>query len=365
MIFPADIYSLKKIIFIVLILINLPDLLKMKFKKDDYLILMIGFIFPIVTIGYSYFLTDDLKSSIVQGIAPFFFLLMFVIKRRELNFEKVVLLGSLGLIGLYVFIVFADFLKLVEINIFWNNYLPIMNMGVAAKGPLYPVYYFIFLRASPLLVIPLFYGIYKRNYFLVLLAYGCLFVSGTRANFVFPLIVASVFYLKNLRIQFINKKLLLSVCSFVIFIVCAWKFNYLYEMLVVKKEQSNIIRIGHLKSFVDLYTNNPEIIITGMGLGSKFYSIGVNEWISSFEFSFLDLFRQLGVIFFTVFIAFLIYPFMKLKTFNKYYFYAYITYLAIAMTNPYLYSSTGFIMYVYVYYCMYKECGEINSIQFR
>ena len=358
--FPSDFHHMKKVFFTVIILINIPALWKMKWRKKDIWIVGIGFVFPVITILYSIFLTHDITSSLIQGVAPFFFLLLLVIENRKIDFEKVVLIASILLIALYALIIGLDMLGIVDISSTGSEWALRTGIGYFGKDVTNPFYYKVFIKTSPLLVIPLFYGLYKKNYILSVLAYGCLFVSGTKANVLFPFIGILLYVFRDFKRQTIVKQRILIGCILDVVMVGVLNLDNLIDLFVRKSQESNAVRTGHLKSFLELYISHPKTIFTGMGLGSKFYSSGVSAWISSFEFSFLDLFRQLGVFFFSFFLLFLVYPFKKLKSFNKYYLCAYISYLIIAMTNPLLYSSTGFIMYIYVYYCMVRD-SNINE----
>lgn len=353
--FPSDLFHIKKIMFIGIVLLNVPILMKEKFSREDIWILIIGTGFPIITILYSIFLTNEISSSITQGIAPFFFILLIIIQKNKIDFEKIILFSTLLLILFYLGVIVFDLANIVDIGSAGSIWAQKVGIGYFGEDPSNPFYYKVFVKTSPLLVIPFFYGLEKNKYVLSILSYLCMILSGTKANVFFPLIGVAFFLYANFKLQSRKKRIfMLCILAFVCLLAII-NYQFFIDVFIRKSQESNSVRIGHLKSFINLYLDNPKLFWTGMGIGSEFFSTGVSAWISSFEFSFLDLFRQLGFIFFAIFMVFLIYPFLKMKSLTRYYLCAFITYLIIAFTNPLLYSSTGFIMYVYVYFCLIRE----------
>lgn len=353
--FPSDLYNIKKIAFIGISILNIPILMKEKLNKEDIWILIIGTGFPIITILYSIFLTNEISSSITQGIAPFFFILLLFIQKNELDFERMILISTILLILFYVVVIVLDLTKIVDVGSAGSHWAQKVGIGYFGKDTSNPFYYKVFVKTSPLLVIPFFYGLEKKNYALTILSYICMVLSGTKANVFFPLIGLMIFLFSNIKKLSRNNRIILYWIIGLSCLLGIVNYHFILDIFVKKSQESNLIRLGHLKSFFGLYLEKPKLFWTGMGLGSKFFSSGVSDWVSSFEFSFFDLFRQLGFIFFTFFMVFLAFPFLKMKSLSKYYLCAFISYLVIAFTNPLLYSSTGFIMYVYVYFCISRE----------
>jgi hypothetical protein len=97
------------------------------------------------------------------------------------------------------------------------------------------------------------------------------------------------------------------------------------------------------------------VIIIGMGMGSSFYSHGVGEFINSIEWSYLDLWRQMGLPMFIIFLVFLMRPLTTKNKIPMHTKFGFVSYLIIAGTNPLLYSSTAYLYYIYMYYLIYKK----------
>ena len=98
-------------------------------------------------------------------------------------------------------------------------------------------------------------------------------------------------------------------------------------------------------------------------MGSEFYSYGRDAYVSSIEWSYIDLWRQMGFLFFFLFLVFISLPLFYRHEVGSYKKYAYITYLSIAATNPLLFSSTSYLVYIYMYYDLkkYKLVKEFSK----
>ena len=85
----------------------------------------------------------------------------------------------------------------------------------------------------------------------------------------------------------------------------------------------------------------------GSGFGSEYYNYGRGEYQSTAELAYINLLRQIGLIMFLAFLVFLFRPLMYHKLDRKLRF-SYFMYLVIAYTNPLLYSSTAYVLYIYM-----------------
>lgn len=121
-----------------------------------------------------------------------------------------------------------------------------------------------------------------------------------------------------------------------------------------EKEASNVVKFGHLTSYWQLFDEHPIYFLFGQGPGTAFYSEGFNQVVYKTEWSYLELLRCFGI--FSLGIVFVFFKplvtFWKqrnLDDFTYCMFWSYLSYLAIAGTNPLIMSSTGMITLLMAY----------------
>lgn len=357
-IFPGDIYCLKKILFFIIVLLNLRLIFYSLIDKKNSLLSFFGLIFPTILILYSSLLTGNVWVSFVRSFAAYIVLIVFVIKYYDMDYEKI-LVKAISLIAfLTLLLVIMDLLKIIDVNtgFFRTNIMYGYGLGLMGKSPAYPFYYKIFFRTSPLIIILLFKSFDKGKYIITFIALAALVFSGTRANVIFPIFFLTYFYIFCSK----NKSRIIKfafVFVSVLFIITfsSSLLEIVNEIFIVKGQVSDIVRRGHIEGICELVKNDPWIIIRGSGMGSYFHSYGTNSITSSIEWSYIDLWRQMGFMFFFLFIIFITVPFFNKNRAGKYKKFAYISYLFIAGTNPLLFSSTAFLFYIYMYYDMQKN----------
>ena len=121
-----------------------------------------------------------------------------------------------------------------------------------------------------------------------------------------------------------------------------------------EKEASNVVKFGHLTSYWQLFDEHAIYFLFGQGPGTAFYSEGFNQVVYKTEWSYLELLRCFGI--FSLGIVFVFFKplvtFWKqrnLDDFTYCMFWSYLSYLAIAGTNPLIMSSTGMITLLMAY----------------
>ncbi len=232
-------------------------------------------------------------------------------------------------------------------------------------------------RTSPLLVFPLTYFLHillikkKRtnrtvNFLILFSIIFTLFLSGTRANLL-SLILILVIY-TDIYLFHNHKKLFILYNEFV-FVVGLYLISSALIILFSKNEPSNIIKYGHLVSYLQLFTTNPSILLWGQGIGLPFYSSGAQEAVFVTELQYFEMVRIWGIPITLVFICVLLLPIIEdlhAKSINHITI-AYVAFLFIAGTNPFLLDSTGMLVLVYVFSNMFrKQMGNdfipLNSV---
>lgn len=356
-IFPGDIYSLKKILFFSICIVNMNLIISSLASKKNGILAFFGFVFPTILFLYSSLMIGNILVAFSRSFAAYMFLLIFVVKHYKIDFEKI-LIKSITLIAFAtVVLALLDVAGLINVNtgFFRNEIMYGYGLGLMGKSPLYPFYYKIFFKTSPLLVILLFKKFNDSRYIITLLTLAALIISGTRANVLFPIFFLTAFFVfstgnksKLIKYAFVAVTIT-SVVLFSGFIIEA--FN---EALVVRGGVSDIVRQGHIEGIKELIRNDPWIILRGSGMGSEFYSYGTFSYVSSIEWSYIDLWRQMGFLFFFLFLVFISLPLFYRYEVGNYKKFAYITYLCIAATNPLLFSSTSYLVFIYMYYDLKK-----------
>lgn len=360
-IFPGDIYGLKKILFLAICVLNLRLIFHSLMNKKNSFLAFFGFIFPTFLFLYSAILTTDILGAFTRSFAAYMLLIIFVIKYYDINYEKILIKSISSIMLMTLALALLDLLNVINVNygFFRNNIMYEYGLGLMGKSSAYPFYYKIFFKTSPLIVILLFKSFDKRKYVTTFLALTALIISGTRANVLFPvffLCLFYVFYAKN-NSKIVKFAFVFTTISLMI-IFSSSLLEVFNETFIVKGKASDIVRQGHIQGIKELVQNDPWIIIRGSGMGSVFYSYGRDSYVSSIEWSYIDLWRQMGFVFFFLFLVFITVPvFYHNKTSKKI---AYISYLFISGTNPLLFSSTSYLYYIYMYYDLPQKNKAIS-----
>ena len=77
--------------------------------------------------------------------------------------------------------------------------------------------------------------------------------------------------------------------------------NLLFQIIISRGVESDLVRHGHIRGLIEVFQNNPILLLIGTGIGSTFYSYGVMQYVSSIEIPYLDLFRQMGFVLFIIY----------------------------------------------------------------
>lgn len=357
--FPYDFYGLKKISFILLILLNSVKIIEAMLIKKYMLITFFGFIFPTITICISALLTGNLSNSFSRGFSMYILLLLIIILLYNIEIEKILIWVLTSLAILIVTLVILDMVKIANINdSSIRDFIYKHNMGFIGASTTYTFYYKVFFRSSPLLILPLMKYLSEKKYILFTLILLAMLFTGTRANFIMAILSSAIYLIVMNRNKFtIYKYTVFIIGILLIIFALSRNIDVIIDKFVLTNVGSDMVRKGHIDGFKALILKNPITLIMGTGLGSYYESYSVG-WTSSIELSYIDLIRQIGVPLFLIYIIFYIYPIINMNV-TKYKKYAYTSYIIIAATNPLLINSTGYIMYVYIYQSIYKKIRSV------
>lgn len=360
LILPSDNYHIKKITFVLLMAINVFTFLGIRDTYESRYILFYGVAYTVFIISLSILVRQgSVIGVIMRGYSGFLLLLYFIIVKYDLNYEKMLLI-SVGAMALIIFSAVA--LDVIRVLDLFNNpviiWLSKTDNAMVSRGANTSFYYLIFLKCSPLIIILLLYSIYKRNLIIAVIALFAVIFSGTRAN-VFVAMGTLVLYLffceKNKPVKY--------MAILAIFAVLVLYGETLYDSVIrifQNKASSDAVRSGHMESLLELFRSKPTALLWGTGLDSEIFSIGVGKNVTTLELSYWDILRQVGLVGFIPFAFFLLYPFFGLlDTDYRWLAFAYLGFLIISYTNPFLYGSTGYIIYLYVYLAVFKKAKPI------
>lgn len=214
-----------------------------------------------------------------------------------------------------------------------------------------------FYKTSPVLLLLFGYLIFLREkkwWFLTLAVGLLLFASGTQAN------QLSVFLIVVFKVVscFFHKYSTKSI--FILFIVfSAIVTLFLAPVLFDLSDGGNMVKYGHLISYLDEWNNNSLDFFVGSGLGISFYSFGRLKQVFVTELSWLEFVRRHGIFLSLFFFGFIFFPVKRLLPCKKSQglMIGYLAYLFTAATNPLLTSNTGFFVIAFAW----SYADKINS----
>lgn len=349
--FPGDPYNLKILFFLGICIFGVKAFFTPKKRHHVYILLM-GGIYPIILMTWSALMAGKVYAAVSEAYPAVLILVAIFIEEYGIHYERYMMfLLQLMAITILV-IVLMDIIGVINVN--GNN--PIRNfvfqydMGTMGKSPAYATYYKIFFKASPLLLVLLPYSFENGRYGTVVLTFAALFFSGTRAN----IFVATVIFLfgcvniwtenkKNYRLRMEIGFAIMIVAIIFIPVFLSIADNMMNTSGAVF---SDAVRSGQFQSFLDAFSD-PGKLILGMGFGSEFFDKGRMAYSIISELAYFDLLRKIGLIWFLLFICFILIPFSwKIGIHLKI---TYLGYLIVAATNPLLFSSTAYVLYIYLY----------------
>ena len=361
--FPGDPYKIK-IIFFILVLIGGLGILYSAIHRAKYsYIFIMGILFPICSMIFSTVMGENISASFFGVYPATLILVVPIINEKRIAYENLLMFFLKWMAIFTIVIVLLDILGVINVN--GNNFLRnafyTYDMGLMGKSYVYAAYYKIFFKTSPLLLIFIPFCFENNRQILAIIAYIALVLSGTRAN-IFVASIVFVFGFVNLWSENKENKLLrlltgILICCLIMLSIPTI-VNIIHKLMnTVGSINSDSVRLGQLASFMDLFSN-PQKLLFGEGFGTKFFDIGRMEYTTSSEIAYLDLIRKIGLILFVPFMIFVLKPFkFKIPIHDKL---AYAGYLVVCFTNPLIFSSTAYVLYILLYSKYYKRKYSVS-----
>jgi len=218
--------------------------------------------------------------------------------------------------AIYLFHIFGQDEIISKINIFMYNH----NLGYFGRKPyggaffpnIYPRWTLLLIPAAILLMMG-----HVRKFAVVILG---TFLTTSTAAILFMLVGILWVSFGGIWCGRISKLYMKRVMIFSFMfligasIIYLLGHGYLIEFIVSKlgESPSTTIRVGHINSILALMSEDMINLLFGMGVGSSFWSVGVNQVVSNVEVSHFELMRQFGVLYATAFFSYVLLLFVKL-----------------------------------------------------
>lgn len=356
---PSDVYNVKLILLAILLIINLPDIIDFFLRHQNLKITLIILVIPIFLSIISIINTGMVVSTIKYYYVYSYIFIIPILIKYQIDYRKI-FFSILFIMSLII--VISALLDMTSLITLQDNLLLqfLNNNGDAkiSKSTNAIFYYVIFFNASPLLIVLNNYNLYKKKWFFLAISQLSILFTGTRANIYLSLtmlLIYILFFEKSIII-----KIFTSLVAILFMLLFLDKFMFRIELINDAKAHGDLIRSLTKESIIiNIKENAPQSYIFGTGAASEYFSYGRNEIVSFSELSYWELFRQSGILGFTNFVLMISLPFNKLIKTKKYWLLiSLISYLFVSMVDPFLFTSTGFILYSYVYYEYIKSREE-------
>lgn len=360
--FPADTFQAKKISFLLLVLLNIPCFLVLD-SDEKKILFAAGVWLTSYMILKSMVLTGNIVQEFAMGLSGYMVLLYFITDRYRIDLGRILMITLVVLASFMCMNAILDFIGVLPTM---ENpvllYLYHTDNALVGRGMQHSFGIIYFMKASPLLLLTIPYLWQKKQYLWLIPVCGALVLSGTRANamiMVVTVMVTCFFSLKSWKTRGI-----LVVLGLAAFGVLVWKFDLIGRIRNVfeMKQDNDTIRDLTLSSMFSYWKDHPLNLIFGSGFSSFFYNEGRQALVNNVELSYWNLFRQIGLIPFLALMGAYIYPLFRLKPGMRLMTVGYLAYLVVAYTNPLLYSSTGVMAVLFMYYLIGNEQNGRNSL---
>ncbi|MGI6071392.1 MAG: hypothetical protein ACOX75_00055 [Lachnospiraceae bacterium] len=366
---PWGTFGLKVAALGALLILNLSVFLTAD-SPDEKLILFFGLALTAFVIVLSALLTGEIILNIRLGYSGFMLLLYTIAKHHRIDLEKLIH-GMIFVLAVFVVVnVILHVLGMLDVleNPVLKWLLKTTNFSVK-KGAKADFGIAISPKSGPLLAISISYLISKRKFALAAIPVAAMMLTGTRANLIIAILLVLgclVFVSQNRVVRWFTG-IFLGLCVIAVLLEGqVWQY---FTGVFLREAGSDAIRAGLLREVLDVWRENPLRFLTGSGFSGTIHStVRRGAYIYSLEISYWNLLRQVGLIPFILMMTMYLYPVVRLiKRGMVTISLGFIAYLIIAYTNPYLYSTTGLLGLLFMYYVCFDREGYIpereNSVR--
>ena len=358
--FPADKINVKEILLLVaLFFCFLENRNNLKISR---FIFLYAVVVPLFNVLYALARGNSISNILSYGYVWIYLLLVPTIVNKKIDIMSTFLTTTYIVALVIDFIFLSDILGIFSIYtnpvaLFFKNMNELQGLG---KGVLATFGYSIFYKSCPLILISYAYLIYKKKYIWSIPLLMSLFACGTRANFLMALFISVA--IPVLCTDNITKKMLIIL---IIVVAAIYLIPVITDKLValntLKYGRSEAIKSSDMNIIISLLKDNVFNFLFGTGVGSTFDSIRGGK-MTTFELSYVDYLRQTGIMGITMLAVFLVKPIKVLYDKQRWLLIGFISYLAVAFTNPLLVNSTSFMLYLLVYNGYFSALKNDNLV---
>jgi len=349
--FAYDKYNIKILLLFITLAYNLETIVNdvINFRKNK-IIIIFAIIFPIYLIVTSVLVRGGYFVDAVKGVyVCFFLLLVLVLEKEEFDICEA-LYQILSLLAIMVVVI--GLLDLFEISDIYTNplvlFLEDIGEGMISRSHNAIFYYVIFIKTSPFFIFNLIYCLEKKRYYMAAISVWAIMWTGTRAIIYLSLILIVVYYIFVVKNK--SKSLMFLFIAAIVVIFGYEFFINKVEIINFAKNEGDNVRSLIIPSIIKALNENRLYWIFGMGIGSKYYSLGRRAYLYGEEIAYVEFLRCYGLIACSILAIFLILPIKKIfKSDYKWVLLPYFAFLINSTVDPFLFTSTSFLMYLVVY----------------
>lgn len=346
---PRDNFNIKISLWIILLIISMPMLIKYLKKRSYSLHFFYAIVYPIFLILISLISHQNLYASLSAIYVFSYIFIVFICDNNKIDYTSI-FNNTLTIMSLLI--VVSGLLDILGIMDIYNNpvlsFLSLNGEAQVSKSTNAMFYYVLFLKASPLLLVHFTYNLQKKNLIIAILSFVAILFSGTRANIFLSILLLIYHFFFIQKNNYI--KILFAFTLLLALLVFGAEFYSKVETINSAKSIGDEIRSTTKIAIFNELDEKPMRYLIGMGFGSEYYSPGRGQYISTSELSYYELVRQVGIIGAIPFVYFLVKPMRLLFKKRKWLFLSYGAYLIVSWVDPLLFTSTAFMLYALVYY---------------
>ena len=349
--FAYDKYNIKIFLLFITLAYNLETIINevIDFRRNK-IIDIFAIIFPMYLIISSALIRGGFLVDAIKGVyVCFFLLLVFVFKKENFDICEAIYQIMSFLAIVVVFIGLADMLKFIDL---YTNplvvFLENINEGMISRSDNAIFYYVIFIKTSPFFIFNLLYCLEKKRYYMAVISVWAIMWTGTRAIIYLSLILIVVYY-----IFIVNNKSRSLIFVWIAAIIVTLGYEFFInkvELINFAKNEGDNVRTLIIPSIINALNKNKIYWIFGMGIGSKYYSLGRHAYLYGEEIAYIEFLRSFGLIACVFLFIFLVLPIKRIfKSNYRWVLLPYFAFLINSTVDPFLFTSTSFLMYLIVY----------------
>ncbi len=353
-------FHIKDFAFIIVIIYDFYLLTVIALKLPSKLFLVEGVIFgvfPVILMLTSYILfnipfsisINELSSFLLFALFPIFLTLDSNIIYKKI--KNMLYYASLIVIFTFIMLLIFGVLNLTGYLTAIDSFTRKYNIGYIGQAGFLGLPFFapnVYYKWSMWLIGSVIFNIENRKRLLVSLFAMALTFS--TAVILFSVLGVIIWLIINRKYTSLIKMTFISLFIIGIFLSISSTSNIIFGIFskFSINNISTLRKVETIKSILPLFKDGTTAII-GMGIGSEFYSFGVNRFVSSVEVSHFNMMRQFGLIYSFLFFGFIIWrsiSFLRRDTFKMKLGLTLLLLFFAAGTNPLLLSPIVFLFIV-------------------